>query len=122
MRPIEVKIRSAPRHPGGIPNCPAWVMERAYSHEVSSCGYWPGGAEEGAFYAYSYPQPDDVSDQPVEPADAFFDEALGEFLLPYHAVRVARDPDQAALTFLQSTYDIAADVGGWDHEQLDARN
>jgi hypothetical protein len=95
-------------------------MERAYSHEVSSSGYWPGGAEEGAFYAYSYPQPADVRDQPVEPPHAFFDESLGEFLLPYHAVRTASDPDDAVLTFLQSTYDIAANLAGWAREQLEA--
>jgi hypothetical protein len=110
--------RPAPQHPGGVPNCPDWVQELAYSHEVSSCGYWPGG-EEGAFYAYAYPEPDAFADWPVEPAAAFYDHDLGEFLLPYAAVRTAPDPDAALLAFLQTTYEAAAELARWDRAGLE---
>ena len=113
--------RPAPRHPGGVPNCPDWVQELAYSHEVSSCGYWPGGSAEGAFYAYAYPEPLGFAGWAVEPAGAYYDAALGEFLLPYTAVRTASDPDRALLAFFQSTYDAAADLAGWDRAALEAR-
>jgi hypothetical protein len=113
--------RPAPKHRGGVPNCPDWVQELAYSHEVSSCGYWPGGGGEGAFYAYAYPEPLGFAAWPVEPADAYYDADLGEFLLPYTAVRTASDPDQALLAFFQSTYDAAADLAGWDRAALEAR-
>jgi uncharacterized protein DUF5996 len=112
--------RPAPRHPGGVPNCPDWVQELAYSHEVSSCGYWPGGGDEGAFYAYAYPEPLGFAGWPVEPADAFYDADLGEFLLPYTAVRTASDPEATLLSFCQSTYEAAADLGGWDRTALEA--
>jgi hypothetical protein len=112
--------RAAPRHPGGAPNCPLWVMERAYSHEVSSCGYFPAGGEEGAFYSYAYPQPAGFHEQPVTPTTAFYDEGLGEFLLPYEAVRTADDPDAVLLEFLQSTYEAAADLAEWDRAHLEA--
>ena len=112
--------RPAPRHPGGVPNCPDWVQQLAYSHEVSSCGYWPGGSDEGLFYAYAYPEPLGVAAWPVEPADAFYDADLGEFLLPYTAVRTAPDPDTTLLSFFQSTYEAAADLGGWDRTALEA--
>ncbi|MFI5054536.1 MAG: DUF5996 family protein, partial [Acidimicrobiia bacterium] len=111
--------RRAPRHPGGAPNCPPWVMERAYSHEVSSCGYWPGGAAEGTFYSYAYPVPAGYRDHPVAPTGAFFDDASGEFLLPYEEVRTIGDPDGMLLEFLQSTYDAAADLAGWDRSELE---
>ena len=110
--------RAAPRHPGGVPNCADWVQQLAYSHELSSCGFWPGGSAEGSFYAYAYPTPDGFADWPVQPP-AYFDDTLGEFLLPYAAVRTAADPDATLLTFLQSTYDAAADLAGWDRAALE---
>ena len=112
--------RPAPRHPGGVPNCPDWVQEMAYSHEVSSCGYWPGGTDGGAFYSYAYPQPEGFADWPVEPAAAHYDPDLGEFLLPYTAVRTAPDPAATLLTFLQSTYEAAANLATWDRPTLEA--
>jgi hypothetical protein len=111
--------RRAPKHPGGVPNCPDWVQEMAYSHEVSSCGYWPSGSDEGSFYAYAYPQPDGFPDWHVEPAAAYYDDKLGEFLLPYAAVRTAPDPDAALLSFFQTTYEAAAELAGWDRASLE---
>jgi hypothetical protein len=111
--------RPAPLHPGGAPNCGPFVMHEAYSHEVSSCGYWPGGGEEGAFYSYAYPERDGFRDVPVGPAPARFDADLGEFVLPYEAVRTAADPDAAVLEFLQSTYAAAADLAAWDRRALE---
>jgi hypothetical protein len=111
--------RTAPKHRGGVPNCADWVQELAYSHEVSSCGYWPGGSAEGSFYAYAYPQPDGFAKWPVAPDAAYFDDALSEFLLPYEAVRTAADPDALLLRFFQSTYEAAADLGGWDRAALE---
>jgi hypothetical protein len=111
--------RTAPRHPGGVPNCADWVMQAAYSHELSSCGFWPGGSAEGSFYSYAYPSPPGFADRPVEPTGAFFDEGLGEFLLPYTVVRTAADPDAVLLAFFRSTYAAAADLAGWDRESLE---
>jgi hypothetical protein len=111
--------RPAPRHGGGVPHCPDYVQELAYSHEVSSCGYWPGGADEGAFYSYAYPSPDGFADWPVEPSGARYDAVLGEFLLPYTAVRTSPDPSGTLLTFLQSTYDAAATRADWDRAALE---
>lgn len=105
--------RPAPRHPGGIPNTPDWVMHQAYSHEVSSAGYWPGGAEEGIFYSYAYPAPPGFADQAVTPEAAYFDEGLGEFVLPYKAVREADDPDRYLTEFLESTFQAAHDLARW---------
>ena len=105
--------RAAAPHPGGVPNCPDWVMREAYSEEVSSCGYWPGGSPEGSFYAYSYPEPPGYREHAVEPAAARFDEALGEFVLPYADVRAAADPDGHLLRFLRSTHRAAATTGHW---------
>jgi hypothetical protein len=113
--------RTAPRHHGGAPNCPAWVMERAYSHEVSSCGYWPSQGDEGAFYSYAYPEPEGFDQGRVAPVAAFYDDGLGEFLLPYEAVRGADDPDSTLLEFLESTYELAADLAGWDRQLLEAK-
>jgi Family of unknown function (DUF5996) len=96
--------RPAPRYAGRVPHCPDWVMVEAYSKEVSSCGYWPGGAEEDAFYSYAYPAPAGFASQPVSPAAAYFDGQLGEFVLPYAAVRSAADPDAYLLDFLESTF------------------
>ena len=112
--------RAAPRHPGGAPNVGAWVMHEAYSHEVSSAGFWPGGAlGEAAFYAYAYPAPAGFAEQPVAPAAAYYHAELGEFVLPYAAVRAAPDPDAALLAFLRTTYEAAAGPGGWDRAALE---
>jgi hypothetical protein len=111
--------RPAPKHPGGAPNCGPHVMWEAYSHEVSSAGYWPGPDGEGVFYSYAYPEPPHYRDAAVAPVAASFDTGLGEFILPYTAVREADDPDAVLLEFLQSTYDIAADTGGWDRDALE---
>jgi hypothetical protein len=112
--------RRAPKHPGGVPNCPDWVQELAYDHEVSSCGYWTGGSEEGSFYSYAYPAPDGFADWDVQPDVARYDAALDEFILPYTAVRTADDPDALLLEFLQSTYEAAAELGRWDRAELEA--
>ncbi len=115
--------RPAPAHPGGAPNCGPHVMWEAYSHEVSSCGYWPGPpGDEGVFYAYAYPEPPGYRDTRVLPAGARWDEGLGEFILPYELVRTADDPDAVLLAFLQSTYDAAATTAAWDRAALDRPN
>jgi len=114
--------RPAPKHPGGVPNCPDYVQELAYSHEVSSCGYWPGGADEGVFYAYAYPEPAGFADWPVKPAGARYDTQFGEHLLPYTDVRTAPDPEATLLAFFQSTYEAAAILGKWDRAALEAQN
>jgi hypothetical protein len=111
--------RTAPLHPGGAPHCGPFVMHEAYSHEVSSCGYWPGAGEEGAFYAYAYPEPAGFREAPVGPAGAAYVEELGEFVLPYELVRTAADPDAALLEFLQTTYEAAADAGHWDRTAVE---
>ncbi len=112
--------RIAPKHPGGVPNCPDWVMEEAYSHELASAGFWPGaGFGEAAFYAYAYPEPDGFRENSVEPEATFYSESLGEFVLPYEAVRTARNPDETLLAFLQTTYEAAADAGNWDRSALE---
>ncbi|WP_285186547.1 DUF5996 family protein [Rhodococcus sp. MEB041] len=109
--------RPAAQHPGGVPNCPDWVMHEAYNEEVSSAGYWPGGASEGIFYSYAYPQPDGFDTAAVEPAQAYFDRDLGEFVLPYSAVREAEDGDALLREFLESTARIAADLAEWPDGQ-----
>ena len=113
--------RVAPMHPGGIPGLPDVVTREAYSHEVSSAGFWPGGGpvEYPAFYSYAYPAPAEFSVQPVAPAEAFFDQKAGEFLLPYSVVRNAPDPDQVLLSFLETTYDAAARLGRWNRTELE---
>lgn len=111
--------RTAPKHPGGVPNCADWVQEIAYSHEVSSCGFWPGGSDEGSFYAYAYPEPAGFREWHVEPSSASFDSDMGEFILPYRDVRTAADPVATLLTFFQSTYEAAADLAGWDRDALE---
>jgi len=111
--------REAPKHPGAAPNCAAWVMELAYSHEVSSCGFWPGGSAEGSFYSYAYPEPERYAEWPVAPEAASYDPALGEFILPYETVRTAADPESLLLTFFQSTYEAAAELGSWDRAALE---
>ena len=112
--------RAAPRHPGGIPNCADWVMWEAYSHEVASAGMWAGaGLGEAAFYAYAYPEPAGFSARKIEPAAGYYADTLHEFILPYEAVRAAPDPDEALTSFLQSTYEAAADLAGWDRAALE---
>ncbi|MGC1982478.1 MAG: DUF5996 family protein [Pseudolabrys sp.] len=114
--------RPAPRHPGGVPHLPKSVVQEAHSNEESSAGFWPGGGgpiDYAAFYSYAYPAPEDFATAKVKPASAFFSKELGEFLLPYDAVRKATDPDFALMEFLQSTYDAAADLGKWDREALE---
>jgi hypothetical protein len=111
--------RTAPPHPGGIPNSADWVTREAYSREESSCGYWPGGAEQGSFYAYAYPEPAGFRDRRVDPAGAGYDDNLKEFILPYDVVRRAADPDAILLSFLQSTYEATAELGRWDRAMLE---
>src|ERR1700692_143651 len=113
--------RRAPRHPGGVPHLPDEVAWEAYSHEVSSAGFWPGSGaiDYPAFYCYAYPEPAGFRTAPVRPDAAFFSEALGEFILPYDAVRTAAQPDQALLDFLQSTYEAAANSAKWDRNALE---
>ena len=111
--------RRAPPHPGS-PILPASVSVEAYSHEVSSCGFWPGApGVEAMFYAYAYPQPAGFAKAAVRPPAAQWDDGLGEFVLPYADVRRAQSPDFAALIFLQSTYDAAADLGHWPRGDLE---
>lgn len=111
--------RGAPRHPGGAPNVGDWVMVEGYSHELSSCGFWPGGGDEGAFYAYAYPEPDGFAEYPVRPAEAHYSKDHGEFLLPYEVVRRAAEPDEVLLAFLQDTYEAEAVCAGWDRSALE---
>jgi hypothetical protein len=113
--------RPAPQHPGGIPHLPDWVTRDAYSHEVSSAGFWPGGGPIAypAFYSYAYPEPPGFSAATVRPAPAFYSSDLREFILPYDAVREASSPDDTLLTFLQSTYEAAAMLGRWDRAALE---
>lgn len=113
--------RRAPRHPGGAPHLPKAVNVEAYSHEVSSAGFWPGGAgaEDAAFYSYAYPEPAEFRSAAVRPTGARYEPALGMFLLPYAIVRNAPDPDAMLLDFLQSTYDAAADLANWNRAELD---
>lgn len=113
--------RAAPQHPGGVPHCPDYVQHEAYSHEVSSAGFWPGDSRfpEAAFYAYAYPEPAGFSEYRVRPAAARYERTLGEFILPYEAVRRSASPDQDVLAFLQSTYDAAAELGHWDRRALE---
>jgi hypothetical protein len=106
--------RPAPPHPGGAPNCPDWVMTEAYSDEVSSCGYWPGGTGEGIFYSYAYPEPAGFRTQTVQPSTAYYDDELREFVLPYSDVRTAADPDAELLRFLDSTYHAASTLARWE--------
>jgi hypothetical protein len=114
--------RRAPRHPGGVPHLPNAVAQEAYSHEVSSAGFWPGGGgpvDDAAFYSYAYPAPDGFAAAKVKPDAAFFSKELGEFMLPYDAVRTARDADATLMDFLQSTYDAAAGLAHWDRKALE---
>jgi hypothetical protein len=113
--------RLAPEHPGGIPNMADWVTREAYSHEVSSCGFWPGEGSvvEPIFYAYAYPAPEGFRDYPIQPKEAFYSSDMQEFILPYAAVQQADDPDAVLLAFLQSTYEAAANLGNWERTALE---
>jgi len=112
--------RRAPLHPGGIPHLPDGVTREAYSHEVSSAGFWPGGSGfDAAFYSYAYPTPPAFGAARVQPSGAAWNAQLGEFILPYESVRTAADPDAVLLEFLESTYAAAAEGGAWDRASLD---
>jgi len=113
--------RRAPPHPGGVPNLPDAVVREAYSHEVSSAGFWPGGGSVDfpAFYSYAYPAPRGFDSASVRPEGAFFSRDLQEYILPYDMVRTAQQPDATLLSFLQSTYEAAAVAGGWDRAALE---
>lgn len=113
--------REAPPLPGGFPNLPDWVAREAYSHEVSSAGFWPGSGaiQYPAFYSYAYPAPHGFSQATLRPSGAFYSEDLGEFIVPYDAIRTAASPDEALLEFLQSTYEAAAEGGHWDRAVLE---
>jgi hypothetical protein len=113
--------RTAPQHPGGVPNLADWVAREAYSHEVSSAGFWPGSGPIAypAFYSYAYPEPEGFRDAPVRPAAAFYSSDLREFVLPYDAVRESPTPDEMLLEFLQSTYEAAANLAKWDRAGLE---
>jgi hypothetical protein len=114
--------RRAPEHPP-VPNNKHSVVIEAYSHEVSSCGFWPGGAgpiQEPVFYSYTYPEPQEYKSYPVQPSDAYYNKEMGEFILPYDTIRKAANPDRNLLTFLHSTYDAAANTGHWDRKNLES--
>jgi hypothetical protein len=113
--------RPAPQHPGGVPNLPDRITREAYSQEVSSCGFWPGGGPVAypAYYSYAYPEPDGFAEAPTKPAGAFYSKDLREFLLPYDEVRTAESPDDTLLEFLQTTYEAAANLAKWDRTFLE---
>lgn len=112
--------RVAPEHPGGVPNMADWVTREAYSHEVSSCGFWfGGGSAEPLFYAYAYPAPEGFKEYPIQPQAAFYSADMQEFVLPYEAMRQADNPDAVVLSFLQTTYEAAANLGHWDRSTLE---
>lgn len=112
--------RPAPPHPGGFPNMPDWITREAYSHEVSSCGFWPGGdGTEAIFYAYAYPEPDGFAASPVQPAAAQYSRQMGEFVLPYAAIAQSTTPEADLLAFFQNTYAAAADNARWDRPALE---
>ncbi len=113
--------RPAPEHPGGIPNLPDRVAREAYSHEVSSCGFWSGGGPipYAAFYSYAYPEPPGFADARVRPSGTFYSGDLREFILPYDVVRTSASPDDTLLEFLQTTYEAAADLAHWDRTALE---
>ncbi len=115
--------QTAPTHPGGIPHLADWVTREAYSHECISAGWWPGGGTvtEPAFYAYAYPEPAGCPEAKIQPAAASYDSTLHEWILPYEAVRKATDPDAELLSFLESTYSAAANLGSWDRSALERR-
>ena len=113
--------RRAPEHPGGVPHLPDWVAREAYSHEVSSCGFWPGGPAlpSPVFYAYTYPEPAGFASAAVRPGAAYYHAQLREFILPYDEVRQAKSPDEMLMDFFQSTYEAAANLGNWSRAGLE---
>jgi hypothetical protein len=112
--------RGAPAHPGGVPNCADWVMVEGYSHELSSCGFWPGGGDEGAFYSYAYPEPAGYAEYVTEADGATYSRDARLYILPYENARRASDPDRMLLRFLHATYEAAAETGHWDRAGLEA--
>jgi hypothetical protein len=115
--------RTAPLHPGGVPNLPDRIVREAYSHEVSSAGFWPGGPQfpHPVFYSYAYPEPPGFSEWAVSPSGAYYDQTLREFLYPYEVARAAEDPSAAVLSFFRSTYELAAELGRWDRAGLERK-
>ena len=113
--------RPAPPHPGGVPNLADWAVREAYSHECSSCGFWPGngGFGQAAFYSYAYPEPPGFGSADAGEPAAYYSQELREFILPYDAVRASAEPDAMLLRFLQVTYEAAANLGGWDRDALE---
>jgi hypothetical protein len=113
--------RRAPEHPGGVPNLPDWVAREAYSHEVSSCGFWPGSDQmpEPVFYSYAYPEPEGFREAGVSPRGAVYSPEFKEYVLPYEDVRKSASPDETLLEFLQTSYEAAADSAGWDRSALE---
>jgi len=113
--------RRAPEHPGGVPHLSNEVVREAYSHEVMSCGFWPGNElyPQAAFYAYAYPEPQGFSKARITPSEAFYHQDLHEFILPYDSVRTSSDPHSALMKFLDSSYRAAANIGGWDRDILE---
>jgi len=115
--------RPAPLHPGGVPNCPDYVMHEAYSHECISAGFWPGNVggpvTEPSYYAYSYPEPAGCDVAPIRPEGAYYHMGMREWILPYESVRNSTDPERTVLEFLQSTYEVAANLAKWDRESLE---
>jgi hypothetical protein len=113
--------RRAPEHPGGVPHLPDWVTREAYSHEVSSCGFWPGSEQmpQAVFYSYAYPEPEGFSEATVRPSGASYNSEMREFIFPYDEVRQSASPDEALLEFLQSSYEAAANCGAWDRSELE---
>lgn len=116
--------RAAPPHPGGVPHLPDWVVREAYSHEVSSCGFWAGSEQypHAAFYSYAYPEPPGFATAAVRPAVAHYSQELREFVMPYEDMRQCASPDAALLEFLQTTYEAAATLGGWDRKALERQD
>ena len=117
--------RTAPRHPGSVPNMPDYVAVEAYSHECVSVGWWPGTiggpVQEAAFYAYAYPEPAGCRTAPIEPAAGHYHDTLREWILPYEAVRTSATPERDVASFLNSCYTTAAELGGWDRASLERR-
>ena len=113
--------RRAPEHPGGVPHLPDWVAREAYSHEVSSCGFWPGSEQmpQPVFYSYAYPEPQEFSTATVRPGGAGYSSEMREFIFPYDEVRRSATPDEALLEFMQSSYEAAADSAAWDRKELE---
>jgi hypothetical protein len=114
--------RPAPTHPGGFPNLPDWITREAYSHEVSSCGFWPGSDRfrKPVFFSYAYPEPEGFEGEEVRPKSAFYSKEMREFFLLYDDVRAAAHPDRVLLDFIQSTYEAAAKRDAWDRLALEA--